>query len=78
MNFYGVAEIEFVIDQRDSTPKLMEINPRFWGSIQGAINAGVDFPHALYSLFRDGDIVQNLKYQKGIRTRNLIGNDHCD
>jgi predicted ATP-grasp superfamily ATP-dependent carboligase len=76
MNFYGVAEIEFVIDQRDSTPKLMEINPRFWGSIQGAIKAGVDFPHALYSLFRDGDIDQNLKYQKGIRTRNLIGNDH--
>ena len=76
MNFYGIAEIEFVIDQRDGTPKLMEINPRIWGSIQGAINAGVDFPYALYSLFRDGDIDQNLTYQKGIRTRNLIGNDH--
>jgi len=76
MNFYGVAEIEFVIDQRSNTPKLMEINPRLWGSLQGAINAGVDFPFLLYSLFRDGDIDQNLHYRKGIRTRNLIGNDH--
>lgn len=76
MNFYGVAEIEFVIDQRDNTPKLMEINPRLWGSLQGAINAGVDFPYELCSLFRDGDIDKNLHYQKGIRTRNLLGNDH--
>jgi predicted ATP-grasp superfamily ATP-dependent carboligase len=76
INFYGVAEIEFVIDQRDNTPKLMEINPRLWGSLQGAINAGVDFPFLLYTLFRDGDIDQNLNYRKGVRTRNAIGNDH--
>jgi carbamoylphosphate synthase large subunit len=76
MNFYGIAEIEIVIDQRDNTPKLMEINPRLWGSLQGAINAGVDFPFLLYTLFRDGDIDQNLHYRKGVRTRNAIGNDH--
>lgn len=76
INYYGVAEIEFVIDQRDNTPKLMEINPRLWGSVQGAINAGVDFPFLLYALFRDGDIDQNLNYKKGVRTRNFLGNDH--
>lgn len=76
INYSGVAEIEFVIDERDNSPKLMEINPRLWGSLQGAINAGVDFPFLLYKLYQDGDIEKNLHYRKGVRTRNVIGNDH--
>ena len=54
----------------------MEINPRLWGSLQGAINAGVDFPFLLYKLYKDGDVDKNLNYRKGVRTRNVIGNDH--
>jgi predicted ATP-grasp superfamily ATP-dependent carboligase len=76
IKYSGIAEIEFVIDQRDKTPKLMEVNPRLWGSLQGAINAGVDFPFLLYKLYNDGDVDKNLKYKKGVRTRNVIGNDH--
>ena len=72
INYYGVAEIEFVIDKRDSIPKLMEINPRFWGSLQGAINAGVDFPALLVDLFREGNVEKNLDYKVGVRTRNVI------
>ena len=56
MDFYGVAELDFVNDSRDNTPKLMEINPRFWGSLQGAISEGVDFPFLLHKLFEDGNI----------------------
>jgi predicted ATP-grasp superfamily ATP-dependent carboligase len=43
----GVAMVEFKHDPRDDEPKLMEINPRFWGSLQLAIDAGVDFPALL-------------------------------
>ncbi len=76
INFTGVAEVEFVIDQRNNTPKLMEINPRFWGSLQGAISAGVDFPYLLYMLFQEGDIDNNNEYKTGVRTRNAIANDY--
>ena len=76
MGTTGVAEIEFVIDERDNTPKLMGINPQLWGSLQGAINAGVDFSFLLYKLSSDGNIDQNLNYQCGVRTRNIIGNDY--
>ena len=44
LNYYGIADIDFLIDERTGGPVLMEINPRFWGSVQVAINAGVDFP----------------------------------
>jgi predicted ATP-grasp superfamily ATP-dependent carboligase len=43
----GVAMVEFKRDERDGRPKLMEINGRFWGSLQLAIAAGVDFPNLL-------------------------------
>ncbi len=43
----GVAMVEFKRDLRDGRPKLMEINGRFWGSLQLAISCGVDFPALL-------------------------------
>ena len=76
MNFYGVAELDFVNDPRTNTPKLLEINPRFWGSLQGAISAGVDFPFLLYRLFEEGDIDKNNKYRTGIRTRHVFFYDY--
>ncbi len=44
VGWQGVAMVEFKRDTRDGIPKLMEINGRFWGSLQLAISCGVDFP----------------------------------
>lgn len=73
MNWHGVAMVEFRIDSRDGIPKLMEINPRFWGSLSLAINAGVDFPYLLYKMGKDGDISLCTNYQIGVKNRWLIG-----
>jgi predicted ATP-grasp superfamily ATP-dependent carboligase len=43
----GVAMIEYKMDAASGIPYLMEINGRFWGSLQLAIDAGVDFPNLL-------------------------------
>lgn len=43
----GVAMVEYKEDRRTGEPCLMEINGRFWGSLQLAIDAGVDFPTLL-------------------------------
>lgn len=69
MNWYGVAMVEFKIDERDNIPKLMEINPRFWGSMALPISAGVDFPYLLYKLAIDGDIKSVNSYKVGLKTR---------
>jgi predicted ATP-grasp superfamily ATP-dependent carboligase len=50
----------------------MEINPRFWGSMQVAINAGVDFPNLLNTMLRDGDIEKSLSYKTGVRCRYML------
>jgi len=43
----GVAMVECKVDERTGEPFLMEINGRFWGTTQLAIDAGVDFPALL-------------------------------
>jgi predicted ATP-grasp superfamily ATP-dependent carboligase len=76
LDFHGIAELDFINDARRNIPLLMEINPRFWGSLQGAISAGVDFPYQLYTLFKEGDIDKKDDYKTGVRTRNVIFNDY--
>lgn len=44
LNWVGLAMVEFKTDTRDGQPKLMEINPRFWGSIALPVFSGVNFP----------------------------------
>jgi predicted ATP-grasp superfamily ATP-dependent carboligase len=44
VSFRGVAMVEFKRDVRDGKAKLMEINGRFWGTLQLAIASGIDFP----------------------------------
>jgi predicted ATP-grasp superfamily ATP-dependent carboligase len=75
LDWYGVAMVEFKIDPRDGKPKLMEINPRFWGSIHLPITAGVDFPYLLYRMAVDGDIETVKGYKLGIKSRALLPSD---
>ena len=75
LGWYGIAMVEFKVDPRDNTPKLMEINPRFWGSLSLAIASGVDFPYLLCKMAVDGDINVPLTYKPGIKSRWLFYGD---
>jgi len=77
LNWYGVAMVEFKIDPRTNEPKLMEINPRFWGSLALSIYAGIDFPYLLYKLAMEGDIEPVENYKIGLRCRWLAGDILC-
>ena len=75
MEWQGVAMVEFKIDPRNNEPKLMEVNPRFWGSLQLSILAGMDFPYLLYKLAIEGDIKPVLNYKEGVMCRWLLPGD---
>jgi hypothetical protein len=56
----------------------MEINGRFWGSLQLAIDAGMNFPRLLFEMAA-GEAVNPLdnNYRTGIMSRWLLGDlDH--
>lgn len=72
LGWVGVAMVEFKVDPRDGRPKLLEVNPRFWGSLHHAIISGVDFPHLLCRMAMEGDIPPLKDYLVGVRSRSLL------
>jgi len=62
LNWQGPAMVEFK-KHTDDKHYLMEINPRFWGSLQLSISSGVNFPVALYKIFVENDPKALTSYQ---------------
>ena len=52
----GVAMVEFKKSIIDDKYYLLEVNPKFWGSLDLAITAGVDFPFDLYCMLSNQKI----------------------
>lgn len=77
LDWQGVAMVEFKCDERTGTPYLMEINGRFWGSLQLAIDAGVDFPRLLVEASLGRTPTESVEGRPGVRLRWLLGDfDH--
>jgi len=72
MNWEGPAMVEFKRDNNRGVPVLMEINARFWGSLQLSIDAGVDFPYLLY-LQAIGAYFEPVMSHRQTRLRWLLG-----
>lgn len=74
--YRGVAMVEFRIGT-DGRPYLMEVNARFWGSLQLAIDCGVDFPWLYYQMLIGESVAPVQEYQVGRRLRWWLGDlDH--
>jgi len=61
ISFYGLVEVEFKLDPRDGSLKLLDVNARTWGYHTVGQAAGVDFP---YLLFAD-QIGRNVEFCRG-------------
>jgi predicted ATP-grasp superfamily ATP-dependent carboligase len=76
-DWQGVAMVEYKLDAATGTPYLMEINGRFWGSLQLAIDAGVDFPALLVDCASGMPPDPVTGYRLGVRSRWWWGDvDH--
>src|SRR5271169_1760281 len=49
IDYYGLVELEYKHDPRDSQYKLLDVNARTWGYHSLGAQAGVDFSYMLYS-----------------------------
>jgi predicted ATP-grasp superfamily ATP-dependent carboligase len=77
LGWHGVAMLEYKQDRRTGRAFLMEVNGRFWGSLQLAVDVGVDFPYWSYQLALGQRPDVPPTYQVGVRNRWLLGDlDH--
>lgn len=45
LNWNGVAHIDFICDEKTGRIFILEINPRYWGTLLGSTVSGVNFPY---------------------------------
>lgn len=72
--WHGICQADFLVDSAKGIPYLIDINPRFWGSLAQGIAAGVDFPYLYYKIALDGDVAPVTVFKKGVMTR-WVGGD---
>jgi predicted ATP-grasp superfamily ATP-dependent carboligase len=74
VKWHGVAMVEFKVDRGSQRPLLMEINGRFWGSLQLAVDAGVNFPFLLLNMaMGKAETLPENGYRVGVKSRWLLG-----
>lgn len=73
LGWRGVAMVEFKRDDRDGQLRLMEINGRFWGSLELAVAAGVDFPSLALDVATGAKRALQSTYRVGLQSRWLGG-----
>lgn len=77
LDWQGVAMIEGKRDLESGAWRVMEINGRFWGSLQLAIDAGVDFPSLLMRALLGAPPEPVPTWRSGVRLRWELGElDH--
>lgn len=72
VNWYGIADCDFIEDPRDGRYKLMEVNPRFTRSIRILVEAGLDYPAALLQSAQGKPVAFSNQYQIGLHMRYLL------
>lgn len=78
VKWHGVAMVEFKVGRDSGVPMLMEVNGRFWGSLQLALDAGLNFPYLLHRMGRGARLVAaDHPYRVGTKSRWFLGDvDH--
>ena len=74
MNWHGVAMVEFKKDLNDGKLKLMEINPKFWGSFELSHKSGINFAYLNYLVAMQLPVPES-KYENNVHFRWILPND---
>jgi len=74
IKWQGIAMLEFIYDVEDKKFKFIEMNPKFWGSLDLAIESGVNFPY-LYYLSATNKKYKKPKYKKGVKFQWILPED---
>ena len=73
LKWNGIAMVEFKRD-RNNNYYLIEINPKFWGSLELSYVAGINFPYLVYQLLNN-QIISDISYRDNIYFRWIFPHD---
>ncbi|WP_435182020.1 ATP-grasp domain-containing protein [Halorussus sp. AFM4] len=73
LDWHGPGCVQFIRDDETGEFKLIEVNPRLWGSVTCAIHAGRDFPYYYWQLATGEPVEVDEAYEVGVGTHQLSG-----
>lgn len=71
INWVGSADVDLILDPRDNTPKIIEINPRVTAGIKIGFEAGIDYADLQLRLALGQEIPEIRNYKLGVVLRNI-------
>lgn len=74
VEWVGPAHMDVLFDPNSNEPKLLEVNPRLWMSIQVAISSGVDVPNIIASIVNGTETTKVRDYETDIKYRWVLPN----
>lgn len=77
LNWDGICQADFIVDDVTGKPYLIDVNPRFWGSLFQTIISGVDFPYLVYQLALGHDFEPQHEYTLNLKSRWIWGDIKC-
>jgi len=73
LDWHGVAELDFRWDgKEETTPSLIEVNPRFWGGLIQAVESGWDYPWLVYQLAATGQVDLDSERRLDVKTETPL------
>lgn len=72
LEYTGLGHVEFIRDQRDGQLKFLEVNPRVWGTIGVAQQAGVDLFTPYRQLAAGLQVKPDLHFRSGVVFHRML------
>ncbi len=73
VGYCGVAHLDFVIGGSDDTPMLIDVNPRFWDTLNASVICGIDFPWLALQLFTGEKLSEQIyDYDTDVHIRSIL------
>jgi len=72
INWHGPCQVEVKKDMRDGKYKLIEINPKLWGTLDLSIKAGINFAVKTLEIAINGDTLEQYKYTVGLKYKFIF------
>jgi len=72
INWHGPCQVEVKKDTRDGKYKLIEINPKLWGTLDLSIKAGINFAVKTLEIAMNGDTREQYKYTVGLKYKFIF------
>ena len=72
VKWHGPCQVEVKKDERDGKYKLLEINPKLWGTLDLSIKAGINFALKSIEIAINGDTKEEYDYKVGLKYKWLF------